>query len=82
MDKWDCRGVVERTTDYVEGSLGVDDLARMITHLHSCRGCAAYLSEIRVTRLLLSDLPPERVSDDVESSLLHRYRERTASVSL
>ena len=82
MDKWECDAVVERTTDYIEGSLRAGDLARMAAHLHGCRACEVYLGEVRVTMLLMSELPTEPIPEALESSLLARYRERTASVSI
>lgn len=82
MDRWRCERVVERTTDYIEDSLSAADLAQMAAHLDGCAGCETYLGEVRVTLQLLSGLPSEVVSDQLELSLLARYRERAASVSL
>jgi len=48
-----CRDVVELVTDYLEGALSARTRARFERHLARCRGCAAYLQQIReVVRLL------------------------------
>ncbi len=44
-----CREVVELVTDLLEGALAPSVRARVEEHLRSCRNCAAYLEQMRVT---------------------------------
>jgi anti-sigma factor RsiW len=45
-----CREVVEIVTDYLEGALPADDLARLETHLAACDPCRVYIEQIRTTQ--------------------------------
>jgi predicted anti-sigma-YlaC factor YlaD len=82
MDAWLCEHVVERTTDHIEGVLGAADRAAMAAHLSGCPGCAAYLGQVGTTLRLIAELLPEVPSDELETILVARYRERTASVTV
>ncbi|HYV66686.1 MAG TPA: zf-HC2 domain-containing protein [Myxococcales bacterium] len=42
-----CCELVELVTDYLEGALPAPDRERFEAHLRSCRGCAAYLRQMR-----------------------------------
>jgi hypothetical protein len=44
-----CRQVVELATDYFEASLPVAAHERFAAHVAHCRGCQAYLRQIRIT---------------------------------
>jgi anti-sigma factor RsiW len=59
-----CQEVVEVLTDYLDGALGADDVARLEAHLHGCDGCTAYLAQFRATTRLAAaagvDVRPDR----------------------
>jgi putative zinc finger protein len=44
-----CREVVELATDYFEASLPAAASERFAAHVAHCRGCQAYLRQIRIT---------------------------------
>ena len=44
-----CQELVELVTDYLEGALEPDDRARFEAHVAGCRGCDAYLLQMRTT---------------------------------
>jgi anti-sigma factor RsiW len=47
-----CREVVEIVTDYLDGALAPDELARLETHLEACDPCRVYIEQIRTTQRL------------------------------
>ena len=51
-----CREVVELVTDYLEGALPARTRARVERHLARCRGCAAYVEQMREVVRLLANL--------------------------
>jgi anti-sigma factor RsiW len=59
-----CRELVELVTDYLEGALPPSERERLEAHFGSCRGCAAYLRQmrdlVRVSgRMAIRAVPPE-----------------------
>jgi len=42
-----CRELVQLVTDYLEGLLPAAERDRFERHIASCRGCAAYLQQMR-----------------------------------
>lgn len=42
-----CRELVQLVTDYLEGVLPAAERDRFDRHIASCRGCAAYLQQMR-----------------------------------
>ena len=64
-----CQEVVELVTDYLEGAMSPEDVARFDHHLSLCEGCVFYVEQIRMTiaavgRIGEQDVPPE-VRDDL-----------------
>jgi predicted anti-sigma-YlaC factor YlaD len=47
-----CREVVEIVTDYLEGALPPDVLARLEEHLSVCDPCREYIAQVRTTTRL------------------------------
>ena len=59
-----CQEVVELVTDYLDGALAPEELARFEHHLTICDGCVWYVEQIRMTveavgRIGEQDVPPE-----------------------
>ena len=54
-----CREVVELVTDYLEGALPARTRARFERHLARCRGCSAYVEQMREVVRLLARLGAE-----------------------
>lgn len=48
-DEISCQRWVELVTDYVEGALAPEVVARIDQHLRRCQGCANYLEQMRTT---------------------------------
>jgi hypothetical protein len=76
-----CDELVEQVTEYHEGALGADEVTRIDNHLHVCIGCRMHLGEVDATMRLMSSLPAESMSNELESSLLVMYRDWAESVS-
>jgi len=57
-----CRELTELVTDRLEGRLGLLDRLRFALHLGGCRGCRAFLRQVRATlgtlRRLGAPVPP------------------------
>ena len=75
-----CQEVVELVTDYLEGAMSPEDVARFDHHLSLCEGCVFYVEQIRMTiaatgRIGEDDVPPE-VRDDLVAAF--RDFKRTA----
>lgn len=75
MEDLKCVDLVERVTDYLEGALAPDELARVRAHLLSCDGCAAHVEQMRAAVRALADIPPEQPSPAVEDALLDMFRQ-------
>ena len=76
-----CDELVEKVTDYLDDALSNSDQSRWDDHVDVCLGCQAHLGEVRVTLHVVSTLGTERISHELESSLLATYRQWADSVS-
>jgi anti-sigma factor RsiW len=65
-----CQELVELITEYLEGSLGIDDRARFEEHLPRCRGCADYLEQMRQTIRASGQLREDSLDADTRDQLL------------
>ncbi len=70
-----CRELVELVTDYVEGRLDAERLARFEEHLAECPVCVVYVEQFRQTIDELGHLPPESLSPAVTDELLAAFRD-------
>ena len=80
MRKLECVDLVEQVTSYQEGSLDVDTQSQLTRHVGVCWACEYYLGQMGLTVRLLTQLPPERQSDQLWSNLIGAYREWSAEV--
>jgi anti-sigma factor RsiW len=69
-----CRDAVALMTDYLEGALSPEDVARLEGHLAACPHCSEYLAQIRVTIDALGYVTPADLSDDAVNDLVDLYR--------
>ena len=51
-----CREMTELVTDFLERKLGTADVLRFRLHLLGCRGCRAFLEQMRQTIQILRRL--------------------------
>jgi anti-sigma factor RsiW len=70
-----CREVVEIVTDYLEGALTPEDLARMEAHLEACPPCRVYVEQIRTTKRLAAEAEAELERRPDRDALLAAFRE-------
>ena len=76
-----CVELVELVTDYLEGALSAEDVARVEHHLADCDGCEAYVAQMRLTiaqtgRLQPADVPAP-VLDALGDAFRHRHGRRS-----
>lgn len=45
-----CKDVTERASDLIDGNLSAWDALQMRLHLAMCKGCDAFVSQLRLTR--------------------------------
>jgi anti-sigma factor RsiW len=69
-----CQELVELVTDYLEGALPPEDHARFEEHAATCRGCKAYLIQMRATISLVGRLEPSHISPQAELELREAFR--------
>ncbi len=72
-----CQELVELVTDYLDGALAPELVARIDAHLVDCPGCHSFLDQMRATLRLLGRLPADEVEQmpaAMRAALLEAYR--------
>lgn len=72
-----CRELTELVTEYVEGRMSFVDRTRFQVHLGTCKGCRAYVRQMKATIGMLGALgkqEPPALAPEVESEMLERFR--------
>jgi predicted anti-sigma-YlaC factor YlaD len=69
-----CKEIIELVTDYVEGTLPSDVVARFEEHLRGCEGCRHYVEQMRLTIQLVGSVEEEDLSDEAKDHLLRAFR--------
>jgi anti-sigma factor RsiW len=70
-----CRELVELVTAYLEDALDAAERARFDAHLVGCRGCRAYLQQMRLTIRTLGTLSEESLPPGAEQALLRVFHD-------
>jgi predicted anti-sigma-YlaC factor YlaD len=70
-----CNELVDVITEYLEGTLAAEDVARFEDHLGDCEGCQTYLDQMRETIRALGRLPPESLSPEAERTLITAFHD-------
>jgi hypothetical protein len=70
-----CQELVELVTDYLEGTLPLEDRERFEQHVVLCDGCAYYLDQMRTTIALTGSLTEESITPEAQERLLHVFRD-------
>ena len=70
-----CQEVVEIVTEYLDGSMAVEDRILFEEHLLICSGCAAYLDQMRSTIRLTGALRADDVDPAAQDALLEVFRD-------
>jgi hypothetical protein len=74
VDDLTCRELVELVTDYLEGTLTLDERRRFEHHLGECRVCPRYVEQLRTTIRVLGRLGEDDVPEPARSALLEAFR--------
>jgi anti-sigma factor RsiW len=74
-DDLSSRDRVELVTDYLEDALPPAERFRFARHLAICRGCAAYLRQLDVTRRAAGRLTGSALPRDARDVLLRAFRD-------
>jgi anti-sigma factor RsiW len=76
-----CREVVEIVTEYLDGALPPDVLAKLEEHLAACPPCQVYVEQIRQTSRVAAAAAAELEEHPDRDALLATFREfrRTAA---
>ena len=69
-----CKDLVELVTDYFEDALPPVQKQRFEDHLKGCKGCTAYLNQMRKTINLIGKLTEDDVQPAAKDELLHVFR--------
>ena len=69
-----CQELVELVTDYLEGALPREEVARFEEHLAVCPGCETYLDQVRST-IAVTGATGDTVEPAVVSPLLAAFRD-------
>lgn len=66
-----CKEVAERASALIDGELGVFDLLQMRLHMAMCKGCNAFVRQMRTTRDLTSSaaVVDDDRSDEVDGRI-------------
>jgi anti-sigma factor RsiW len=75
VEKLSCQELVELVTDYFEGALSPEEVARFEAHAEACDGCSTYLEQMRMAIELTGKLEPGEVEPRAEAALLDAFRE-------
>ncbi len=52
-----CKQVAARASDMIDGELGFFERLQMRLHLAMCKGCDAFIKQLRITRDLTESAP-------------------------
>ena len=69
-----CQELTEALTDYLEGVMSPEDVARFEAHLALCDGCVTYVEQMRQTIRTVHALRPADVEATVPDDLLAAFR--------
>jgi anti-sigma factor RsiW len=69
-----CIEVVERVTDYLEGTLPEADARRLERHLGTCPGCTEYVQQLRTIAGSLSGVTEDSFPSEKRDALIAEFR--------
>lgn len=74
VEEMACNELVEIVTDYLDGTLPAEELARVRDHLSSCDGCRAHVEQMRATVRVLRSAPEAPASPEAANALVEIFR--------
>ena len=75
-----CQELVEMLTEYLDGTLGADDLARLQAHLAVCDHCAVYVEQFQTTIALAGASGGTELTPELRNLLARTFRSPEARV--
>ena len=69
-----CKELTEVLTDYLEGTMALEDRAALEAHLALCEGCATYVEQMRQVIATVHELRPDHVEATAPHDLLEAFR--------
>ena len=69
-----CKELTEVLTDYLEGTMALEDRATLEVHIALCEGCATYVEQMRQVIRTVHELRPDEVEATAPDSLLEAFR--------
>jgi anti-sigma factor RsiW len=69
-----CQELTEVLTDYLEGTMALEDRATLEAHLALCEGCATYVEQMRQVIRTVRELRADDVEATAPDSLLEAFR--------
>jgi len=69
-----CQELVEVLTDFLDGTLGAHDRARLEAHLAICDDCQVYLDQFETTITLADKAGEPELSPELRNNLLRAFR--------
>jgi predicted anti-sigma-YlaC factor YlaD len=69
-----CKEFVEIVTEFLEGSMPVEERARFEAHLGACGGCRTYLEQILETIRMVGILSENHIPLDARDTQLNAFR--------
>jgi len=73
-DELACREMVQLVTDYLEGALPIEDRTLFEQHLVFCKGCVAYVRQMREMLRITGRIEPASLPHDVQRDLVEAFR--------
>ncbi|MEP7028215.1 MAG: zf-HC2 domain-containing protein [Candidatus Eisenbacteria bacterium] len=72
---WSCHEITHLAADFLERRLAIRRRWAVRMHLAMCRGCRAYVHQLRLTFIALRALPPGDLVPDQRHRLLKAFEE-------
>lgn len=72
-----CVEFVEMVTEYLEGSMSVNERLAMERHLAFCAPCVDYIEQMRATIAVTGTLSEQDVPDEVIEPIMAAFRAAT-----
>ncbi len=69
-----CEELTKKVTDYLEGRFTLWERVSIQMHLGICRGCRAYLTQMKQTLEVVGKLPDAEDAPEVHDEVMERFR--------
>jgi anti-sigma factor RsiW len=70
-----CQALVELVTQYLEGVMPQEERAQFEDHLSRCKGCTAYVEQMRRMIQITGKLSEETITPEAADELLKLFRD-------